>query len=246
VWHPKRKLSSPGQRDLFQPVLNFTAAGSDYFGDLEILPLLMTFSDMHLAGTGSRRNAALRVARRSIDTVSALKGTSIRRTVDQARHRNELSFAVLLESAESRGNLTLESPDHRVQPRIEYNYFDNESDRRRMREGIRTAVDILRSKPFRSLLGQNPDLSNDDLRNDRKLDAWMSSHLGSAIHSCGTCKMGPSPDEGAVVDQFARVHGLAGLRVADTSVFPFAPTRGPACTATMLGERIAEFIKAGS
>ena len=246
TWQPKRKLSSPGQRDLFQPVLNFTASGSEYFGDIEILPLLKTFTDMYLAGTGSRRNALLSVVGRSAETVSAMRGTSIRRTLQQARHRNDLSVAVLLELAESRGNMTLVSPDHHIQPRIEYNYFDNESDRRRMREGIRTTVELLKSKAFRSLLGQDPDPSGDDLRDDRRLDSWMGSHLGSAIHACGTCKMGPSPEEGAVVDQFARVHGATALRLVDTSVFPLAPTRGPACTATMVGERIAEFIKAGS
>jgi len=34
----------------------------------------------------------------------------------------------------------------------------------------------------------------------------------------GTCKMGPSSDPTAVVDQYCRVHGLQGLRVVDTSV----------------------------
>jgi choline dehydrogenase-like flavoprotein len=56
--------------------------------------------------------------------------------------------------------------------------------------------------------------------------------------------MGPAEDEGAVVDQYGRVHGLTGVRVADTSILPFAPSRGPAATAILIGERIAEFIRA--
>jgi choline dehydrogenase-like flavoprotein len=47
----------------------------------------------------------------------------------------------------------------------------------------------------------------------------------------------------AVVYQYGRVHGLTGLRVADTSILPWAPSRGPAATAIMIGERMADFIK---
>ncbi|MGO9779575.1 MAG: GMC oxidoreductase, partial [Streptosporangiaceae bacterium] len=43
-----------------------------------------------------------------------------------------------------------------------------------------------------------------------------------------------------------RVHGVTGLRVADTSIFPLAPSRGPAATAIMAGERIADFIRTGA
>jgi len=49
-----------------------------------------------------------------------------------------------------------------------------------------------------------------------------------------------------VVDQYGRVHGVTGLRVADTSIFPRAPSRGPAATAIMAGERIADFIRTGA
>lgn len=36
--------------------------------------------------------------------------------------------------------------------------------------------------------------------------------------------MGPADDPDAVVDQYGRVHGVTGLRVADTSILPFAPS----------------------
>ena len=54
--------------------------------------------------------------------------------------------------------------------------------------------------------------------------------------------MGPDGDPGAVVDQHLRVRGVEGLRVADTSVLPEVPTRGPAATAVMVGERAAELM----
>ena len=49
--------------------------------------------------------------------------------------------------------------------------------------------------------------------------------------------MGPDTDPLAVVDQYCRVRGVEGLRVVDTSVLPTAPSRGPAATAVLIGER---------
>ncbi len=39
---------------------------------------------------------------------------------------------------------------------------------------------------------------------------------------------------------------VSGLRVADTSILPTVPSRGPAATAVLIGERIAHFIEHGS
>jgi choline dehydrogenase-like flavoprotein len=45
-------------------------------------------------------------------------------------------------------------------------------------------------------------------------------------------------DDGAVVDERCRVHGVEGLSVVDTSVFPEVPSRGPHATAVMLAQRM--------
>jgi choline dehydrogenase-like flavoprotein len=55
--------------------------------------------------------------------------------------------------------------------------------------------------------------------------------------------MGPEGGADAVVDQYGRVHGIRGLRVADTSILPDAPQRGPAATAVLIGEVIADGIR---
>jgi choline dehydrogenase len=51
--------------------------------------------------------------------------------------------------------------------------------------------------------------------------------------------MGPADDPRVAVDPHGRVHGIRGLRVADTSILPAAPPRGPAATAVLIGELIA-------
>jgi choline dehydrogenase-like flavoprotein len=55
--------------------------------------------------------------------------------------------------------------------------------------------------------------------------------------------MGPAGDPSAAVDAHGRVHGVNGLRVADTSIVPTAPLRGPAATAVLIGEVIADAIR---
>jgi len=70
------------------------------------------------------------------------------------------------------------------------------------------------------------EINQQTLDDDQALNEWMRSHLATAIHACGTCKMGPSSrrrSRGRPVRRDARV---TGLRVADTSIFP-APRAVP-------------------
>jgi predicted dehydrogenase (TIGR03970 family) len=157
-----------------------------------------------------------------------------------AEHRDELVVGVGLMQVDSRGRLTLAGPDPLVPPRLDHRYLTEESDRRRLREAVRLAVDLLRTTAFAPLVGERTTLPDDVLTDDRALDRWVRQHLTTAIHLSGTARMGTDP--GAVVDQELRVRGVDGLRVADTSVLPHVPSRGPAATAVMLGERAAELM----
>jgi len=114
-----------------------------------------------------------------------------------------------------------------------------------MRRGVRTAVALLRSRAFADLFDRLTELDDATLDDDDALDMWMLAHLGTAIHLCGSAPMGPASDPAAVVDGFGRVHGVAGLRIADTSMLPDAPSRGPAATAVLIGELVARFIRRG-
>ena len=55
--------------------------------------------------------------------------------------------------------------------------------------------------------------------------------------------MGPAADPTAVVDQTGTVHGLAGVRVADASVFPTVPRANIHCTVVAVAEKLAEVIR---
>ena len=159
-----------------------------------------------------------------------------------APHADELVVGVGLQRPDSRGRLTLHEGDPLRQPRLAYGYLAGEADRRRLREGVRLAADLLRAGPLAPLVAGRSDLPDGVLQDDRELDVWIRAHLTTAIHLSGTARMGPPSDPGAVVDQQLRVRGVRGLRVADTSVLPWVPSRGPAATAVMVGERAAELM----
>ena len=72
------------------------------------------------------------------------------------------------------------------------------------------------------------------------LTAWIRRTVSSYYHPAGTCRIGAGSD--AVVDARLRVHGLAGLRVADASVMPVIPNAHPNATVLAIAERAAELI----
>jgi choline dehydrogenase-like flavoprotein len=158
---------------------------------------------------------------------------------------DELAVGVGLQLAESRGRLSLDGPDPYRRPRLDYGYLREESDRRRLREGVRLAATLLRTRSLAPLVAVRTGLPDDVLADDGGLDRWIRTHLTTAVHLAGSARMGPESDPGAVVDQELRVRGVAGLRVVDTSVMPQVTSRGPAATAVMLGERAAELMTGG-
>ncbi len=143
----------------------------------------------------------------------------------------ELHLMCMVANPDSRGTITLTSPDPRERPRIDYRYLRTEHDRRLLRHAIRTAAELLRSG-----VGTRVAPGGDVLGSDRELDAWIGAHLATTVHLCGSAAIGP------VLDPQLRVHGVTGLRVADTSVLPIAPRRGTAATAVAVGEKAARLM----
>lgn len=136
----------------------------------------------------------------------------------------DLHLMCALQQPDSRGTITLDA--------IDYCYLRTEHDRRRLRHAIRTAAELLRGG-----LGTRTAPGGDVLGNDRALDGWIAAHLTTSVHLCGSAAIG------SVVDAELRVLGVDGLRVADTSVLPQVPRRGPAATAVAIGERAATLLR---
>lgn len=149
----------------------------------------------------------------------------------------------ILYAPESLGRLEIRSADPDGGARIHYGYLESERDRARLREAVRQTADVFAHPAFAALVesdGGAPDAAT--LADDDALDRWMTRHLQTALHGCGTCAMGPDADPDAVVDDHGRVRGVDGVRIADLSIAPRAPTAPTNATAMVIGERIAALV----
>ena len=168
---------------------------------------------------------------------------------DQGGNRNELvgiGAGLGLNLALSKGEVRLSSSDYRDQPYLDYNLLDDEEDMRRYRDGIRMVVGLEDHPAMSALIEGRLYPLDSDLESDETLDAWIRRNVETGHHVSCTAKMGPESDPMAVVDQYGRVHGADGLRVADASIMPECVRANINVTVMMMGERIADFITQGS
>ena len=73
---------------------------------------------------------------------------------------------------------------------------------------------------------------------------WADDEIGWGNHHMGTTRMSADPKRG-VVDADCRMHGIANLLVAGSSVFPSCSPINPTYTIVALALRMADHIKAG-
>ncbi|GEM_PF-14068 len=156
------------------------------------------------------------------------------------------SIGVVVEQVRGHGRLVVETLNPRMQPRIESHFLEDEEDLRRMVDGMRLALRLGETEPLRSLHTGIRRPRPHHLESDDALAAWVRRVADSGYHPCSTAKMGPASDPLAVVDQRGRVHGVAGLMVADASIMPTVPRANTNFTSIMIGERIGEWLKNGA
>ena len=154
-----------------------------------------------------------------------------------------VQFSCSLQLAVGAGQLTLTSADPNVQPHLEFRYLSEPWDRQRMRDAIGLCVRLLERDEFKEIVASRIAPTDSDLVSDDALDSWLLRNVMTAHHVSGTCKMGPTSDSKAVVDQHCRVHGLDGLRVVDASIMPDVIRANTNATALMIGEFVADLMK---
>ena len=156
-----------------------------------------------------------------------------------------ISMGGMLSLAVGSGELRLTSSDPHVQPFLDFRYLETEFDRRRMREMVRTAVSLADTDQFKAIIEERTEPTDAELATDEALDEYIRRKVSTSQHISCTCKMGPDSDPMAVVDQYGRVRGLEGLRIADSSIMPDCIRANTNVTTMMIGERISDFIRQG-
>jgi choline dehydrogenase len=152
-----------------------------------------------------------------------------------------MSIAAWQQRPDSRGHIRARSADPRDKPLIQPNYLAEESDRQTLFSAIRLGQRILRSPEMAPYLDteNTPEL---DIDSEDALWDLTQRRGTTGFHLIGTCRMGPSSDALAVVDDRLIVHGIDGLRVADASIMPTMPSSNTNAPTIMIGEKAADMI----
>ncbi|HEV7266272.1 MAG TPA: GMC family oxidoreductase N-terminal domain-containing protein [Falsiroseomonas sp.] len=141
---------------------------------------------------------------------------------------------------DSRGTLTLRSPDPADPPVIRPNYLEHPNDLRVMLGAAQICRRIAQQAPLRDLIEEELR-PGPDATTDAAIEANIRATASTVFHPCGTARMGS--DDRAVVDPELRLRGVEGLRIADASVFPLIPSPNIQPAALMVGERCTEFLR---
>ncbi|MBL8563153.1 MAG: choline dehydrogenase [Gemmobacter sp.] len=141
----------------------------------------------------------------------------------------------------SRGSVSLRSGDPKAAPKILFNYMSHEQDWDDFRRCIRLTREIIGQDAFKPYY-KSEIQPGVNLQSDDELNGFIREHVESAYHPCGTCRMGRADDPMAVVDPEARVIGVEGLRLADSSIFPRVTNGNLNGPSIMTGEKAADHI----
>ncbi|HVZ10067.1 GMC family oxidoreductase [Rhodopila sp.] len=140
---------------------------------------------------------------------------------------------------ESRGRIHITAADPRQPPAITFNFLSAAIDAELTVKAIRIARAIMTAPALQDWriteIGPGPDRQTDD-----EIIDWVKQVGETTYHPVGTCKMGS--DKMAVVDPELRVHGIAGLRVADASIMPTLTSGNTNAPSIMIGEKAADLI----
>lgn len=159
------------------------------------------------------------------------------------KYPDTFMIITMLLQPDARGRVTLKNKNPWTPPLMTYGYYDNKTDLDDHVFALKYAVKMVEEtqafKDFDAKLNPIPYSQCDHLlfRSD---DYWacFSKHLTNTFHhQCSTCRMGD------VVNSKLQVNGIQGLRVVDSSIFPYIPSAHLYSPTVMVGEKAADMIR---
>lgn len=139
----------------------------------------------------------------------------------------------------SRGSVTIQSANPEQPPKILFNYLQHKDDIEGFRACVRLTRDIIEQSAFDDYRDEEIQPGK-HIQTDEEIDAFVRQAVESAYHPSCSCKMGE--DDMAVVNSNTQVHGIEGLRVVDSSIFPTVPNGNLNAPTIMVAEKAADLI----
>lgn len=170
---------------------------------------------------------------------------------DSAKAKDRFTWLLLKAHAKNTdGRVRLASASAFDRPKILFASYDerdpaHDPDLLALVEGVRVVRRI--ANEMRTIVREDPVREiwpGPEKQSDAELGAWIRKESWGH-HACCTSKMGRADDPNAVVGGDFRVHGVAGLRVVDSSVFPEIPGTFIALPTYMIAEKAADAILGG-
>ncbi len=140
----------------------------------------------------------------------------------------------------SRGRLQINSSDPFEAPAIHPNYLSTNHDITEQLEGARFIRKLAASPALADII-ERELIPGPLVESDEEMIADIRARAGTVFHPVSTCRMGENSGN-SVVDARLRVHGLDGIRVVDSSVFPSITSGNTNAPTIMVAEKGADMI----
>ncbi len=157
--------------------------------------------------------------------------------------RRGITMNINVLRSESVGSIHIKSADPAEPPAIRFNFLSSQHDRDGVLAAVRKGRELMATSPLKEITGEEI-APGAQLQTDAELLEWVRNNAETTYHPVGTCKMGNDPM--AVVDPELRVHGIAGLRVADASIMPTLTSGNTNAPCIMIGEKCAAMVLAAA
>ena len=142
----------------------------------------------------------------------------------------------------SRGHIRIKSADPLAPPAITANAFATTKDVSEMLAAVKFLRRLAAQPPLARLIAEELRPGPACVSDEALIDDFRH-RSGTVYHPSCTCRMGPDPAT-SVVDARLKVHGVAGLRVIDSSAFPNLIAGNTNAPSVLMGWKGAELVLA--